>query len=55
MNMKAKSSNSNIITLEQFKDKHYGKVGTKERDELDNGYDNFKIGAMIYKAQWKRV
>ncbi len=54
MNMKVKSSNSNIITLEQFKDKHYGKVGTKKRDTLDSGYDNFKIGAMIYEARMEK-
>ena len=32
----------NIITLNQFKDKHFGKVGTVSRDELDNDYQFFK-------------
>lgn len=35
----SKTKNSNIKTLDQFKDKHYGKVGTAKRDELEIGYD----------------
>lgn len=46
-----KTKNNNLKTLDQFKDKHYGKIGTAERDELDAGYENFKIGAMIYEAR----
>lgn len=37
---------NNILTLDQFKDKHYGKVGTKKRDNLEEGYENFKIGVL---------
>jgi hypothetical protein len=33
--MKAKKSN--ITTLDQFKDKHYGKKGTAKRDKLEAG------------------
>jgi len=47
--MKAKKDN--ILTLEQFKEKHYGKRGTAERDELEAGYENFKIGALIHDAR----
>ena len=32
-----KGKRSNITTLDQFKDKHYGKKGTKKRDKLGNG------------------
>ena len=46
-----KTKNNNIITLEEFKEKNYGKRGTKERDELEAGYENFKIGALIYNAR----
>jgi len=35
------------MSLEEFKEKNYGKRGTKERDELEAGYENFKIGALI--------
>lgn len=46
-----KTKKSNVMTLEQFKDKHYGKQGTKKRDELESGYENFKIGALIHEAR----
>lgn len=42
------------ITLDQFKDKHYGIKGTKARDELDNGYENFKLGTLLHEARLKR-
>jgi DNA-binding XRE family transcriptional regulator len=47
MNMKK----NNILTLEQFKDKHYGKRGSAKRDELEARYENFKIGALIHEAR----
>ena len=37
--------------MDEFKDKHYGKVGTKKRDKLEEGYDHFKIGALILDAR----
>ena len=46
-----KKRKSNILTLEQFKDKNYGKRGTAKRDTLEAGYDNFKIGALIHEAR----
>jgi len=49
-----KSEISNITTLEQFKDKHYGKPGTVKRDQLEAGYENFKIGALIHEARLER-
>jgi len=36
-----KAKNKNLTTLEEFKDKNYGKLGTKERDELEAGYEAF--------------
>ena len=42
---------NNIITLEQFKDRHYGERGTAKREELEAGYENFKIGALIHEAR----
>ena len=42
---------NNIITLEQVKDKHYGIRGTAKRDQLEAGYENFKIGALIHEAR----
>jgi ribosome-binding protein aMBF1 (putative translation factor) len=46
-----KMKKNNIITLEQFKDKHYGKRGTAKREELEASYENFKIGALIHEAR----
>lgn len=45
---------NNTTTLDQFKDKHFGKPGTKKRDELDAGYENFRIGEMIHKARLEK-
>ena len=39
---------------EQFKDKNYGKRGTAKRDELEAGYDNFKLGALIHEARLEK-
>jgi DNA-binding XRE family transcriptional regulator len=46
-----KMKKNNTLTLEQFKDKHYGRRGTAKRDELEAGYENFRIGALIYEAR----
>ncbi len=45
---------TNTITLDQFKDKHYGKRGTAEREKLEAGYENFKIGVLIHEARLQR-
>lgn len=42
-----KTAKPDILNLEQFKDKHYGKRGTVRRDELEAGYEHFKIGAWV--------
>ena len=46
-----KEKNKSLLTLEEFKQKNYGKPGTRERDELDSGYESFKIGALIHDAR----
>jgi len=46
-----KTKNNNIMTLDEFKDKNYGKPGTDKRNELEAGYENFKIGALIHDAR----
>jgi DNA-binding XRE family transcriptional regulator len=47
----AENEKKNVSTLEQFKDKNYGKRGTKKRDDLEAGYENFKIGVLIHDAR----
>lgn len=49
-----KTKQNNTLTLEQFKDKNYGERGTVKRDELEAGYENFKIGALIHEARLER-
>ncbi len=46
-----KTKKNNTLTLEQFKEKNYGKRGTKKRDELESGYQDFKVGALIHEAR----
>ena len=43
--------NKNLVTLEEFKTKNYGKRGTQKREELEAGYELFKIGAMIHDTR----
>jgi hypothetical protein len=46
-----KTKNKSLVTLEEFKNKNYGKRGTKKRDELEAGYDLFKLGALIHDTR----
>ncbi|MEZ4911191.1 MAG: helix-turn-helix transcriptional regulator [Saprospiraceae bacterium] len=45
---------NNVGTLEDLKDEFFGKKGTKKRDELEEGYGNFKIGVMLQEARLKK-
>lgn len=49
-----KAERSNILTLEQFKDRHYGKRGTQKRDNYEVGYESFKIGVLIHDARVRK-
>jgi len=44
----------NIRTLEEFKDKYYGKKGTPKRDKLEKGYNEFKLGSLILDARLEK-
>jgi len=46
--------NNNKMTLDEFKDKHYGVKGTQKRDELENGYENFKLGTLLHEARLEK-
>lgn len=46
-----KTKKNKILTLEQFKDKHYGIRGSAKRDKHEAGYDSFKLGALIHEAR----
>ena len=49
-----KTKKNNIVTLDQFKDKHYGKKGAVKRDKLEAGYENFRVGALLYEARLEK-
>jgi DNA-binding XRE family transcriptional regulator len=49
-----KAEKNNTMTLDQFKDKHFGKHGTKKRDALEAGYETFKLGALLHEARLER-
>lgn len=45
---------SKTLTLDQFKEVHYGKRGISKRDQLEKGYENFKLGALIHEARLEK-
>lgn len=49
-----KTKENSKMTLDQFKDKHYGVKGANSRDELDGGYENFKLGALLHEARLEK-
>lgn len=49
-----KTKRNNTMTLDQFKDKHYGARGKAKRDQLEAGYQNFKIGTLIQETRLKK-
>lgn len=49
-----KTKKDSVISLEQFKERNYGKRGTRKRDELEAGYENFRIGIMIQEARLEK-
>ncbi len=46
-----KTQNNNLLTLEELKEQHYGKRGNDKREALEEGYKNFKIGALLHEAR----
>ncbi len=43
----------NTKSLDQLKEKYYGKRGTSKRDEFEKAYEEFKLGYMIREARIK--
>lgn len=46
-----KNKNSNLNDWKVIKDKHFGKVGTERRDQLDREVRALKIGLMLRQAR----
>ncbi len=49
-----KTNKSNLMTLNEFKDKQYGERGSEKREVLEVGYENFKIGALLHQARLEK-
>ena len=48
------AASSKTKTLEQFKEAHYGQRGTAKRDQLEDGFEAFKLGALLHDARLKK-
>jgi DNA-binding XRE family transcriptional regulator len=46
-----KDQNSNLTSFDDLLDKEYGKKGTPERDKFEEGFEAFKLGAMIQELR----
>ena len=46
-----KQTNNNLTSFVDHLDKQYGKRGTKEREEFEEGFDAFKIGIMLQELR----
>jgi DNA-binding XRE family transcriptional regulator len=49
--MTQKASSKNTRSWKEIKDDVYGKKGTSRRDELELGFESFKIGLLLKKAR----
>ncbi len=49
-----KGNNSNLKSFEDHLDEQYGKRGTKEREEFEEGFEAFKIGVMLQQLRKER-
>jgi HTH-type transcriptional regulator/antitoxin HipB len=43
--------NDNLVTLNDFIGKEYGVKGTPKREKFEQGYEEFKLGALIHEAR----
>ncbi|MCX6223572.1 MAG: helix-turn-helix transcriptional regulator [Bacteroidia bacterium] len=46
-----KNVNSNLTSLADHLDQQYGKRGTKTREEFEEGFEAFKLGAMLQELR----
>jgi len=49
-----KTKSNNLLDLNGFKDQHYGKLGTPERDRLEEGFEAFKLGTLLREARLEK-
>lgn len=46
-----KKKENRLIDLEDFIEDQYGKRGAKEREKFEEGYETFKLGAMLQELR----
>jgi DNA-binding XRE family transcriptional regulator len=46
-----KKKESNLVDFDEFIDHKYGKRGAKEREVFEEGYEAFKLGAMLQEMR----
>ncbi len=44
-------TNNDIKTLSQIINEQFGEIGTAKRTEFEEGYENFKLGALVHDAR----
>src|ERR1039458_2421715 len=49
-----KAANKNITTLDELLDKKYGKRGVVKRENWEQGFETFHLGAMLEEARLKK-
>ena len=49
-----KTKNKNLISLDEFIENQYGKIGTPKREKFERGFEVFKIGFLLEEARNKR-
>ncbi len=43
-----------IRTIDEFADEKFGKLGTSDRDRIEHGFEEFKLGVLIQEARKKK-
>ena len=46
-----KTKKNNLVDLEEFIDKEYGKRGIGRREKFEEGYEAFKLGVMLQEMR----
>ncbi|WP_395044976.1 helix-turn-helix domain-containing protein [Flavobacterium sp.] len=44
-------TNKNTKTLSEIINDEFGEIGTEKRTEFEEGYENFKLGALVHDAR----
>src|SRR6478609_300392 len=46
-----KTSQNKLVDLDEFIDQKFGERGTKDREDFEEGYEAFKLGAMLQQLR----